>query len=97
MRLHIPSKLLTWGSDDVVRKFIDHEASSDSIPEDPTAIESLPPETIQLHLQALEDLFFAFRADVGHKNRKLRRGDLRRMLARVDEDTTEEADRAQGS
>lgn len=59
--MKLTQELLVWGSDDVIKKWIEYRKNATK------GKEVLP---------LLEDLFFAIRKDTGHKNKNLKRKDL---------------------
>ena len=60
-------KLMLWGSDSVLKEYTRFRQSSMSASGEQDASNTL---------LVLEDLLFAIRADMGHRNSGLRRGDL---------------------
>jgi hypothetical protein len=65
--------LVIWGSDDVIREWVDYRAAIFTAPGDAT------PEEQVKSLLLLEDLFLAIRRDLGLRNKSIRRGDILRL------------------
>lgn len=65
-------EILVWGSDDVLKKWVEFRYKAMEV--------AASAEAGAENLYRLEDLFLAFRRDLGLSNRKLARGDLLRLF-----------------
>lgn len=68
--------LMVWGSDDVVRKYIEFRTRA----QEPTSVSGSDSARNSDIMYLLEDFVFEVRADLGHDNAGLRRGDLLRLF-----------------
>ncbi len=62
--------ILFWGSDQVIKAYNQYRFKQGSI---------------DARMEDFEDLILAFRKDVGHNNKKLKKFDILKMLLKVDE------------
>lgn len=61
-------KIIMWGSDEVLREFYLFRSTSLSVQSDPKKVFDV--------IRKFEELLFSIRRDLGHKNKKLRKGNI---------------------